>query len=40
MERLTAEGKFGNVLESTPFIAEDLLADMRSRLKVAEDFCN
>lgn len=34
-----AKGKYGDVLESTPFIAEDLLADMAPRIKAVEDFC-
>lgn len=34
-----AEGMHGNVLESTPFIAEDLLEDMVPRFEIAEAFC-
>lgn len=34
----TGEGLHGDVLESTPYIAEDLVEDMRPRLAVLQAF--
>lgn len=34
-----AEGAFGGVLESTPYVAEDLVEDMAPRVRILSEYC-
>ena len=37
--RRAGEGEFGDVLESTPYVAEDLVEDMAPRLRILSEYC-
>ncbi|MBM6675519.1 HipA domain-containing protein [Olsenella uli] len=37
--RGAAEGAFGDVLESTPYVAEDLIEDMAPRVRILSEYC-
>lgn len=37
--RRAAEGELGAVLESTPYVADDLMGDMLPRVRVLAEYC-
>ena len=38
--RRAGEGEFGPVLESTPYVAEDLVDNMASRMGILSEYCS